>query len=66
MNACDVKPARIAPQERPSKHGAPARSFGTLSGGFDEWVEAGLSVDDLPVIGTAQRGEPQVCIDNVP
>jgi membrane protein DedA with SNARE-associated domain/rhodanese-related sulfurtransferase len=36
-----------------------------LLGGFDAWVEAGFSVDDLPAIGTAQQGESQGCIDNV-
>jgi rhodanese-related sulfurtransferase len=37
-----------------------------LLGGFDAWVEAGLAVDDLPAIGTAQQGESQACIDSIP
>jgi membrane protein DedA with SNARE-associated domain/rhodanese-related sulfurtransferase len=37
-----------------------------LLGGFDAWVEAGLSVDNLPAVGTAQEADSQACIDNVP
>jgi hypothetical protein len=38
-----------------------------LLGGFDAWIEAGLSVDTLPVAGSAQQaGKSQPCIDNAP
>ena len=37
-----------------------------LLGGFDAWLEAGFSVDDLPAIGTTQQGESRACIDKVP
>jgi membrane protein DedA with SNARE-associated domain/rhodanese-related sulfurtransferase len=37
-----------------------------LLGGFDAWVEAGLSVENLPAVGTAQETDSRACIDNVP
>jgi membrane protein DedA with SNARE-associated domain/rhodanese-related sulfurtransferase len=37
-----------------------------LLGGFDAWVEAGLSVDHLPAVGTAQEAESRASIDNAP
>ena len=37
-----------------------------LLGGLDAWVEAGLSVDNLPAVGIAPHVESRACIDNVP
>ena len=37
-----------------------------LLGGFDAWVEAGFSVDQLTAAGTVQKGESRAYIDNVP
>jgi membrane protein DedA with SNARE-associated domain/rhodanese-related sulfurtransferase len=38
-----------------------------LLGGFDAWIEAGLTVDTLPVAGSAQQErKSQPCIDNTP